>query len=164
MTRLQIPILWLRATIATLKRAEELNGEQRLRAVELITRLGQSYGWNLSLSPRRKLTREILPSVPRTRGVYRLYQGDQLTYVGVACESLHRRLRQHWNASHRDNPPDRELAEFIRAGRASAEWYVTPLPGWMEDYELTQYCEQHAGHPPEFNHMCRGGKVWHAPY
>ena len=156
----QIPVLWLRAMNATVKYAAQLNREQRLRAVEMITRLGRSAGWTMSLSPRRKFTHEILLSVPCTRGVYRFYEADQLTYIGVSG-SLRRRLGQHWNDGRRDNPPNRELAQSIRCGRASVEWYITPMPGWMEDYELTQHCEQHAGHPPEFNDTCRGGKVWH---
>ncbi len=157
---LQTPVLWLRSTIATRKYPERLTDEQRLRAVNLITRLGESYGWNMSPSPPRKFTREILPSVPRTRGIYRFYEGEKLTYIGVSG-NLCRRLYQRWDESRGDNPPNGKLAESIRSGRASVEWYITPMAGWMEDYELTEYCAQHAGKPPEFNSTCRGGKVWH---
>ena len=161
---LQIPIVWLRALVDTCQYAERKTPQQRQRTVKMINRLGELYGWDTPASEPCKLGAEMLSSVPHTRGVYRFYEGDQVTYIGVACRSLQERLREHWNASGRASLPDKELAESIQSGRASVAWYVTPFPGWMEDYELTRYCEEHSGRPPAFNNQRRGGRVGWAPY
>ena len=160
---LQIPIVWLRALAETCQYAERKTPQQRQRTVKLISRLGELYGWDTPASEPCKFAHEILSSVPDTRGVYRFYEGDEVTYIGVACSTLQERLSEQWNASGRASPPNKELAESIQSGRASVEWYVTPFPGWMEDYELTRYSEEHSGRLPAYNQR-RGGRVGWAPY
>jgi hypothetical protein len=156
---LRAAITYVRALIATWKYPEKMSVEQRQSTAILIMRLAQLDRLDTCVSDRHEFSPGTLDKVPRMRGVYRIYEGHELKYIGASCRGIQWRLRQHYHASRdRDKAPNKGLADLIASGRASVEWYVCPFAGWMEDFELTEYCREH-GQPPCLNRQRRGGLV-----
>jgi hypothetical protein len=146
--------MWLRRVRAeisvfvyTLWPPEFLSSQNREETVEQIQFLAKKRGLNPKLSEKVEFSSATLKKAPAVGGVYHFYQGDQLRYVGVASNSLQGRLRQYLSKVH-----NQKLADLIASGEARVAWYTCPYPGWMEDYELTQY-----PHPDELYNMHKRG-------
>jgi hypothetical protein len=151
---LLLPITYVRVFIATLNYPEKMPAEQRQWTIELIKRLAALQRMDTSISKRYEFSPEIIDQAPRQRGVYHFFEGVELKYIGASCTGLYWRLRGHyrdslnWAAGNTDKVSNKGLGELIASGRASVEWYESPFPGWVEECELTEYCEEHGGPPP----------------
>ena len=83
-----------------------------------------------STLPRHPFSAWHIAGLPRSLGVYLLWQGNEVVYIGRAMQSLRERLMDHytrqakpWDASHFgwefcERPVERE-AELLRAARAA---------------------------------------------
>jgi hypothetical protein len=141
-------IVHLRAIVAVWRVPERLTAEQRQRAIALIKRFAELDGLDTSISERYLFSSEILDKIPRQRGVYRIYEGTELKYIGASSRNIQRRLKRHWSASlDVDRAKNKGLASLIASGQADVEWYVCAFAGWMEEYELIEYCSEHGQQP-----------------
>ena len=149
---LKAPIIYTRVWIATSKDPKYIPPNNQQKTITLIEKFAQKLGWDTSLSDRVTFTRENIKIVPQQSGVYRIYAGEELKYIGKA-KNLRRRLTGYLSSCHNEN-----LANLIASNESFMEWYVCPMSGWMECYEHTKYIEKH-GRLPEFNRI-RGGDLW----
>jgi hypothetical protein len=92
-------ITYVRVLIATWKYPEKMSVEQRQRTVVLIKRLAELDRLDTSVSGRYEFSPGTIDKVPYMRGVYRIYEGNELKYIGASCTDIQWRLRQHYYAS-----------------------------------------------------------------
>jgi hypothetical protein len=157
-------IAFVRVFFAAWKYPDQMSAEQRQRAIDLIKKCAELDGLDTFVSDRYEFSSEIIEKAPRERGVYRIYEGNELKYIGASCRSIQDRLSKHYYsgrnfaAGNVDKARNKGLADLIASGRAIVEWYVCPFAGWVEDYELTEYCEEH-GQPPPLNYQRRSGLI-----
>lgn len=96
-------------------------------------------------SPKWPLSRALLRDAPETAGVYALWHGTELVYIGCAHggrETLRRSLAEQL----RTVPPSRHPTHF--------SWEITSRPTQRERELLLEYRELHA-RAPRWNR--RGG-------
>jgi len=155
----RIPVAYVRTLIATFKYPEHMSIKQRQKAIELIMKLAKLYGLDTSVSDRCHLSPESISQVAQARGVYRIYEETELQYIGASGTDIQWRLKRHYYESRNIHKArNKGLADLIASGRASLEWYVCPFAGWMEEYELTEYCQKH-GRQPALNSHRRSGLI-----
>jgi hypothetical protein len=153
MKRLLFAIAYLKAFFSTLEYARCASPERRQKTAQLIMRLAELRGWDVFASDRCEYSLATVDKAPPVAGVYHIYDGDELVYVGAVCRKggLRERLKDHL----KDKKSNSDLADFVAAGEASVEWYACQAPGWMEDYELTEYKKQYR-RLPRFNKIQSG--------
>ncbi len=129
--RLLWPMRYLRALWQTDKYPRYMAVEQRQHAYQ---RCLQVVG---AVSERAPFTEDTIGAARERYGVYRIYENDQLRYVGRS-KQLRTRLGQHWSAAVGQYHPIPQLGNLICSGQAQLEWYTCPwdLHRWMESYEI----------------------------
>ncbi|MBC8253290.1 MAG: hypothetical protein H8E35_04600 [Ardenticatenia bacterium] len=92
-----------------------------------------------AVSERAPFTADTIGAVPQRYGVYRIYENDQLRYVGRS-RKLRTGLRQHRSAAVGQHHPKPQLGDLICSGQAQIEWYTCPrgLYWWMECYDILE--------------------------
>jgi hypothetical protein len=153
MRRLLLAIAYVRAFFSTLQYARYMVAERRRKIAQQVMRLAKLRGWDVLASDRNEYSLATVCKAPPVGGVYHIYDGDELAYIGAVCRrgGLRERLKDHL----KNRESNRALVDFIASGEASVEWYACQAPGWMEDYELTEYREKH-GRLPRFNKIQSG--------
>ena len=81
---LKAPIIDTRAWIATSNDPKYIPKISQQKTITLIKKLAQKLGWDTSLSDRVAFTQESTKNVPQQSGVYRIYDGQELRYIGKA--------------------------------------------------------------------------------
>ena len=131
--RLLWPIRYLRAWWQIEKYPRDMPVEQRQHAYRCCL---QVVG---AVSETAAFTEDTIGAAPQRYGVYRIYENDQLRYVGRSRQ-LRTRLRQHWGAAVGQYHPIPQLGDLIYSGQAQLEWYTCPrgLYSWMESCEILE--------------------------
>jgi hypothetical protein len=153
---LLLPVVYVAAYLrSALVDARDTSSKRRYKTAQGIIRLAELRRWDSLSSPKCEYSVTTVRMAPTAPGVYRVYDGDELVYIGATTrkeEGLRGRLKDHLRGS----KSDRELADFIASGEASVEWYACQAPGWLEDYELIEYRESHGQQLPRFNKILSG--------
>jgi len=149
-------LVHIQAFLLTLAPSESMSEARRELTVKRIGQLAQLRGIDNSVALRVPLTREAVRQLPKNGGVYRVYEGDELRYIGVSGRNIRRRLRRHVRRSEESDWIERRELYLLISSGANFEYYLTPYPGWMEDHELTAY-----DHPEQLlNRQKRGNRVF----
>jgi hypothetical protein len=136
------PLAYLSVWWRTLKNPDEMSEEARQGTIQSIQALAKRLGWDPSISTRHKFSPEEVRQAPKLTGVYHLYIGEELVYVGSSKATLHQRLRRHLWHSHSDG-----IHRLIESGQAEVEWYVSPFCRWMERCDLHEHQSQYGSLP-----------------
>jgi hypothetical protein len=153
---LLLPVVYATAFLRTmLVDARDTSSKRRHKTARQVTRLAELRRWDSLSSSRCECSVTTIRTAPPVPGVYRIYDGDELVYIGATTRKggLRERLKDHLKGQE----PNKDLADFLASGKASVEWYACQAPGWMEDYELTEYREAHERRLPRFSKI-QGGK------
>jgi hypothetical protein len=136
------PLAYLSVWWRTLKPPDEMSEEARQGTRQAIQALAKRLGWDPSLSAKCKFSREGVRQAPKLMGVYHLYVGEELVYVGSSTVNLNQRLRRHLWHSHSDG-----IHRLIESEEAELKWYISPFCRWMERCDLHKYRLQYGSLP-----------------
>jgi hypothetical protein len=146
---LSLVITYIRVFFGTLEYARYMSPERRQKVAKLVKELATLRGWDIYASDRREYSFYDIEAAPQKDGIYRIFDGDELVYVGAAWgeRGLRARLKAHlW-----ESESNTDLATFLASGDATLDWYLCQVAGWMEDYELTEHQTMYGGLLPRYN-------------
>jgi hypothetical protein len=157
--------LSLRIFLRTFAPPEKITPIKRNETRGLITELSRRYGFEPNFSARQKFVRTNIELVKsRVRGVYRLYSGDDLVYIGASCDEIRGRLLDQFRETYeRPNRKPNKIAQQLHNTEASFDWLFTAFPGWVEELYLLEH-ELETGSLPRANTNKRSNLLWKCPY